>query len=237
MYIGICDDEPRVRDTLREPVADYGKRRDVPFNMFCFASGEELLSAIGKGQEFDLLFLDIYMDAINGISVAEKIREAGKKCAIVFATNSRDHAIESYGIRAIHYLLKPLTPEGVDQALDRAIESRTERKETIVTVNNRQGIYKIPVSDIMYAESNLRVVSIYAREQGCIEYYDKLDNFERLCGDPRFFRCHKSFLVNLDYVQSIEETRFLLKTGAEIRISIRLSEAKSVFAAYKASNI
>lgn len=237
LNIGLCDDEPKALESLRILVADYCGQRRIPFDIHCFRSGEELLDTVKKGQAFDLLFLDIYMGDSDGIAVARGIREYDKACSIIFATNSRSHAINGYGVRALQYLLKPLVAEEVVSALDQAIEALPEKTKQFVQVKNRQGMYRILLSDIVFAESSAKVVTIHTLKDGNVSFYDRLDNFNLQCGDERFLRCHKSFLVNLDFVYAFADNTFILKTGEEIRISISASEAKKIFTMYTAKQL
>jgi two-component system, LytTR family, response regulator LytT len=237
LSIGLCDDEPDELETLRRFIVDYGNARKESFGVQCFGSGEGLLDALAHGQVFDLLFLDIYMGGSDGVAVARKIREQDKTCGIVFVTNSRDHAINAYGVSALHYLLKPVAAEDVASTLDLAMEALKARLGQCAQVQNKQGSYRILLDDIVYAESRARVVIIHTRKHGNISYYDSLDGFQGQCDDARFLRCHKSFLVNLDFVHSISENCFLLTTDEEIRISMRVSEAKEIFAAHLAERI
>jgi DNA-binding LytR/AlgR family response regulator len=237
LNIGICDDELPVLEKLRTLVTDYGRERHRPFCVKLYRSENEIIDAIAVGQNFDILFLDIYFGDSDGIALAHRIRKMNRQCAIIFATNSRERAIEGYGVRAVQYILKPLSGENVAQALDQALESVSDRNGEFVRIQNRQGLWRIPVSDIIYAESDARVISIHTARQGSVSYYDRLDNFEKLCGDRRFLRSHKSFLVNLDYVHAIVNNRLELETGEEIPISIGIHEAKEAFASHIAGTL
>jgi two-component system, LytTR family, response regulator LytT len=237
LNIGLCDDEPKELEFLLGLVEDYGRQKGLSFEIHSFHRGEELLSAIIGGISLDIVLLDIYMGTSNGVSVARKIREFDKTCGIIFATNSPDHAIEGYGVRAIQYLLKPITAADLASALDRATENALQKDAKCVKISNRQGNYKIAIKDIVYAESNARVITVHKRDGETLSFYDRLDNFARACGDERFLRCHKSFLVNLDYVHAIVNNGAILETGEEIRISMSVSDAKELFAAHAAKSI
>jgi DNA-binding LytR/AlgR family response regulator len=233
----LCDDELRELENLNKLIVDYGRQKPVSFEIRCFQSGEDLLAAVVGGQAFDLLFLDVYMGGEDGVAIARKIREYDKACGIIFATNSQNHAINSYGVRAIQYLLKPLAAEDVFSALDQAMESLSGTMDRYVQIHNRQGSYRILLGDILYAESNAKVVTIHTRKQGNLSYYDRLDNLESQCDDRRFLRCHKSFMVNLDFAHAIVDNSFILETGDEIRISMSVAEAKEKFTAHTAKRL
>ncbi len=235
LTIGACDDEARELDALETLVGKWGETRQHPLDLRRFDGGETLLAAISDGGRFDIVFLDIIMGSRDGVSVAREIRKTDRDCAIVFTTNSRDHAIDGFGVRATHYLLKPVDRNALFEALDRTMQARASEKRVRLTV--RHEIHSVDIGDIRYAESRARVVTVHTRSGPDIGYYDKLDNFERLCDDERFLRCHKSFLVNLDYVRSIVNAVIKLDSGEEIPVSKSLSDVKARFAARIAKSL
>ncbi len=232
MRIGICDDEIGELERLGRLVEEYFQSRNLLCSLRAFKSGDELLLAMGRG--FDLVFLDIYMGLEDGIAVARRIRELDKTCVIVFATNSRAHAIRGYGVRALQYLIKPIGADELNAALDLAAEELSSRSSRSVQVANRQGSYRIALDDLAYAESKARLVTVHTRSQGDIRYYDRLDKLEARCGDERFLRCHKSFLVNLDYVDAVVNNKALMRDGHLVPISISVQKAKEAFASHVA---
>jgi DNA-binding LytR/AlgR family response regulator len=228
LRIGICDDEAGELERLGALVGDYFRRRGIEASIGAFRSGEELLAK--RDQGFDLVFLDVFMEASDGISVAREIRRLDKTCVIVFATNSREHAIRGYGVRALQYLLKPIDASQLDATLDLAVEELSSGAAKSIQVQNREGRHRVALDDLAFAESRARVVTLHTRAQGEIAYYDRLDNLEALCADERFLRCHKSFLVNLDYVYAIVNTRLLMRSGEELPVSMSVAAAKEAFA-------
>ncbi|MFA6507768.1 MAG: LytTR family DNA-binding domain-containing protein [Treponemataceae bacterium] len=237
MNIALCDDEGSELEYLRRLVDEYGRRKQISFTIESFPSGEDLLSFIREKHGFDIIFLDVFMGASTGVLIARQIREFDKKCSIIFATNSRDHAIEGYGVRALQYLLKPIGADALAEALDQAIEVQLLKETKVIYIKTRQGDYRIPLEDILYAESDARIVTIHRRAQEKVSFYERLDTFESQCQDERFLRCHKSFLVNLEYVHAIANNSVIMETGQEIAVSIPITQAKKIFASYTAGRI
>ena len=235
--IGACDDEARELKQIETLIGKWAQTHHMPVDIRCFDNGEALLAAIKGGEAFDILFLDIYMGEKDGIAVAREIRKIDTGCAIVFATNSRERAIDGFAVHALHYLLKPIDDQSLADALDRAMQTQAKPRDKLIQIVSRQKQYCVEIGDIRFAESSARVVTVHTRESGNICYYDKLDNFELLCDDERFVRCHKSFLVNLDYVQAIVATVITLDSGEEIPISKNTHEIKARFASYVAQRI
>lgn len=235
--IGACDDETRDLDTIAAMCERWGSARQVPLAVRRFDGGEKLLAETGEGERFDVVFLDIIMGARDGVSIAREIRTTDRDCAIVFTTNSREHAIDGFGVRATHYLLKPVDESELFEALDRALRAREGAAPKRVQLTSRHETHVVDIRDIRYAESRARVVTVHTRSGADVSYYDKLDNFERLCDDERFLRCHKSFLVNLDYARVIANAVIRLDSGEEIPISKSLAEIKARLAAHVAKGL
>ncbi len=234
LRVGICDDDPAANARLQDLLGQYGAQRTIPLQVAAFQNGEELLAQFAEGLSFDLVILDVYMGELDGIAVAKRIRERDKLCPIVFLTNSREDAIHGYGVRALQYLIKPIEPEALTQTLDLVREELPAQGSKSVQIENRTGIYRVLLTDIVFAESRAKVVTVHTRTQGDLSFYGRLDHFAQDCDASHFFRCHKSFLVNLDFVYGIKERSFVLKTGQAVRISTNLADAKRIFAAHAA---
>ena len=239
--IGLCDDESAELEGLGRLVSEWGQERRRTQAVRAFSSGEDLLLAIEKGESFDIVFLDVYMGLTNGVDIARELRERDETCCIIFATNSRGHAVDGYGVRALQYLVKPLGRAAVQNVLDQAVEQLGRRRERYAHIRNKQGSYRVPLRDILYVESRARVVVLHLAPRrdssGELAFYGRLDDFAREYEDPRFLRCHKSFIVNLDCVRAIENGEFVLESSETIRISMKLSEAKARFASHLARDL
>jgi len=228
LRIALCDDERSELDRLKKLIEDFFAKRGEPFAVSAFSSGQDLLAGLDAG--YDVIFLDVYIGLDNGMDVARRIRERDRSCAIIFATNSKAHAVRGYGVQALQYLIKPVTASALSEALELALEELSSRVKRAVQLQNRQGAFRVTLDDLVFAESSARILTVHTRAQGELTCYQKLDDLEGSCPESRFFRCHKSYLVNLDYVQAVANGKFLLADGREIPISVSLAKAKEAFA-------
>jgi len=202
--IAICDDTIEELEIISSYVSKNIKDLDISFKISSFSEGQDLLEHINLYKKnFDVIFLDIYMKFSNGIDIARRIRDFDKECKIIFITSSKDHAIDSYDVSALHYILKPINEEKLSNAIKIAIESLHKENKQVV-IMNKKGNYRISYKDILYVESKARVVNIYLKSSEVISFYSKLEDFFQSLKDERFLRCHKSFFVNMDYILKIE---------------------------------
>ncbi|MFA9397594.1 MAG: LytR/AlgR family response regulator transcription factor [Clostridiaceae bacterium] len=226
MNIAICDDLKVERDALREYIKKYISYAEV----FEYENGNELLNQ-HKRNRYDLIFLDIVMPVINGMEVAEGIREYDKKTPIVFLTTSEEFAVRSYRVSAFDYLLKPINKKEMQNCLMRFIDSKIDIRSIIVKV---MGVdIKICISNILYLESNLHKITFHLVGKRKIEVTAKLSDYDRLIENFNFCRCHKSYIVNIKHISSIFGDEYTMTNGDKIKISRQyFSNAKKAYFDY-----
>jgi DNA-binding LytR/AlgR family response regulator len=221
LIIAICDDLELDRKHLTTLIQNYYNTLSYDIRIKTFVSGEDLVAYYeDENMGFDVIFLDIYMDGDNGIKTAEKIRKFDSQCKIIFTTTSTDHALDSFKVFPFNYLTKPITKEVFNVIFEKAILNIDKEKQKIITVKTEHQIKNILYKDITFVESISRQILIHTTE-GVIASYLKLDEVETKLNDKRFLRCHKSFLVNMDYITSVEDYLFILTNNTEVPIKQR----------------
>ena len=215
MKIAICDDVLADRDTLIDYLRRALDARRLSGEIRAFESGERLLDAI-SAEHFPICFLDIYMQGISGVGVARKIREKDKQAAIVFTTSSKEHMAEGFEVGAAHYLVKPYTRQAVDEALERCIRQAGQPEKYLEILANRRA-RQVLFSQIRYVESRDKSCTVYATGEE-LRTWASLDELEGQLNDPRFLRCHRSYIVNMDFVSDVRGKDFLLTDGGLIPI-------------------
>ncbi len=221
MIVAICDDDETDRNRTCECVSQKMKKRREPLEIVCFDSGEDLVEQYENGcRQYDLIIMDIYMSSPNGMETVRQIRTYDRKVAVIFLTSSPDYAVESYDVRALAYLLKPVDQTRMEDALNRFLEERYPRhSQSLLMVRGSSG-RRIAYDDILYIESrrmNLRIVC-----SGGVEYTirKKLDEVQAELPENRFLRCNQSFLVNMDYITDAS-VDFTMENGDKIPIKVR----------------
>lgn len=226
MQLAIVDDLAFERKLAHQLISQYFyKHRNLSpttLTLQEFASGEEFWQNFTPNT-FSLIFLDIYMGALNGVLLAKKIRALDKNCQIVFFTSSQEHLLDGYDVQACGYLLKPLNLNlgRLYKTLDYCWEKLALDKRSLVVTSEKTPL-TVAFRELIYLEyNNSRSINLHLTNQ-ILSVSDSYDYFARnLLTDKRFIECYHKLILNLDYVAKLQETDFLLKTGDYIPISRR----------------
>lgn len=199
LHIGICDDEQTARDTLQAALQT--ALRDESF-YFAFSSGEGLLRWLDKhAGELDLLFLDVEMPGLNGLETAKRLRDAGHTFPLAFVTGYPDFVFDGYAVGASDYLVKPVRTDKLAALLRRVQRQMEENAPRTFIVQNADGLFRLPVREILYAYSDRRRVTLVTDRRE-YSFYGRLDKVENaLSGE--FVRIHQRYLVNIAAVTAV----------------------------------
>ena len=226
MRIAICDDlkeeHRKTIDALNSVIRNFSVNE--------FDNGNDLVRS-HTAVPYDLIILDIIMPEISGIDTAAKIRENDSKTPIVFVSTSEEFGVASYRVLAFDYLLKPIDTEQLRSCMRRLMSQRKDRHYVTVTYSGTET--KILLSNIQCLESNLRKVIFTLSENREVEVVGKLADYEEFLLKHGFCRCHKSYIVNIGHIDSIENDTFHLTGGRVIKISrTYLQSAKKAYFDY-----
>jgi len=217
LRIALCEDT-RVDADLLEALLELS---NIPFSLTAFANGEDFIEVFTQAGLYDLIFLDVYMGALSGVDVAERIRDIDTQAqvVIVFTTTSEDFTREGYRLNAYKYLLKPLVASDVRDALDLAILKRDKAQGATLAIVTDNIPVIIPHNDIIYIEASNRRTLIYTINETFTTTMT-IDALEKLLPKPRFLRSHRSYIVNLDHVDDLEED-FIMDNGEVAYITVK----------------
>lgn len=213
MRIAICDDEPLWREQLAERLEKYYKSLDVLIQ--CFESGEKLLVQFPKNT-FDLVFLDIEMPGVDGLSVAGKLRQEHRECIIIFLTSHTDLAMEGYEVDAFRFLAKPVEETKLYRALQAVEKKMSEDAKIAVTENGTQSYLRC--RDIRYIHCENIYLQIVTEDRSYLVRKKLKDILEEL---PKewFVQVHRSYIVNMLYVTSFDGHEIALDDGTTVAVS------------------
>ena len=237
LNIAICDDEKYFRNEIRGILEKHLGAEGIVCSIDDFASGEELTDLGIEVQKYDIVFLDINMDQMDGIDVARKIREKSKDIFIVFVTAYIDYTIEGYKVDAFRYILKNnnMLEGSVVECLD-AIKERMAYEVEQIEFDFSEGKKTVSLERILFVESNLHRLIFHIMEDSLKQYtvYKTLDEMEKEFEGKGFIRIHQSYLVNARHVNSISRYCLLLDNGMQLSIPrARYNDVQKLIAEYK----
>ncbi len=221
LQIAICDDNIDELSNMVQLINQYRASKNFSCEYAVFPNGFELVSALEKGKQFDIYCLDIIMPGFTGIDVAKEIRSFDKTAPILFFTSSPEFALESYSVKAINYVLKPITKEKLFFTFDEMLEQiKAEKDEDAIIVKSKDGIQKILIYNLTFAEVIGRNVLYHLRSGKVIECTEP---FSYVCDNLLKYGCfikpHRSYLVNMQYVDTIENHQMILQTLSTIPVA------------------
>lgn len=220
LRIAIVDDVSSDREQIKDDVCRWAEERQAALDSppALFQNGEEFLAGF-CADLYDIIFLDIYMDGIDGMATARRIREIDTVCRLIFITTTADFAVDSYEVDSSWYLVKPYSADKLNAALDRCGSLFLEA-EKFITVPAKYGEQRLRLHDIAYTEYENRKIHVYFKD-GCETFVPmKQGDFAAmLLAYPYFCDCMKGLLVNFEAVDKLLEDSFLLHGGCRIPIS------------------
>lgn len=201
MRIAIVDDELEVREMLSQYIARFSQEKGMPMEVTTFSSGDAFLS--GYKKIYDIIIFDIDMPGTNGIDTARLLRKIDTRVTIVFVTNIAQYAICGYEVDAVDYIIKPIGYYDFSMKFHRAVGKAAQKQEHFLKVETAEGMKSLRVADIVYAE----VLSHYLYFHtitGVVKVRGSMKDLEEELLRFTFARAHKSFVINLQFVEKIQ---------------------------------
>ena len=207
--VAICDDSLRDAEFVRDILNHWASDRQVSIRVEVFSSAERFLFRYTEDKDWDILLLDIEMGAMDGVTMAKRVRQDNEAVQIVFIAGYSDYIAEGYEVAALHYLMKPVSREKLLTVLDRALEKR-KQEERCLNLELSGEMVRIPFYEIRYLDVRQNYVTIHGKEDHTVKR--SLGDFEKEL-DSRFCRVGRSMIVNLKYIQRVTKTEVRLSDG------------------------
>jgi hypothetical protein len=221
IHIAICDDSKQERQILAALFKRYQELHATPLQIHIFQNGFSLLDAIDQGKRFDITILDILMPGENGIEIARNIRASGADTEIIFLTSSPEYAVDSYEVKAQNYLLKPVTEEKFFASIDSILAELDEKDTASFIIYTTEKQYsRIRVSSLVYGEVTHRTITLHLADQTMISAVMTFTEFQDILkAYPDFIYPHRSYAVNMNYIQYVTKSDIILTDGQKIPLS------------------
>ena len=205
----ICDDSTADAGFVQALLNAWARDRQIEAQCERFTSAESFLFHYAEDKSFDILLLDIEMGAMDGVTMAKRVRKENEAIQIVFITGYSDYIAEGYEVAALHYLVKPVNQEKLFSVLDRALE-KSRQNERCLNLELSGEMVRIPFYEIRYLDVHQNYVTIHSKKEYTVKR--TLGDFEKEL-DRRFYRAGRSMILNLTCIQRVTKTDVFLSDG------------------------
>ena len=213
MRIAICDDQAEYRHQAESAIRRCLKGTDLLIDSY--KDGLSFLRDY-KNSKYDLVFLDIEMPEMDGITLAKRLRKLNKDVPIIFLTTHIEFALEGYEVNALRYLTKPVNMAKLQEVLSYALRQIQEQR--VIWVKSDLSDKKIILKDILYMEAqNQNIIIVTTTDTYSVRY--NLSDYENELQNDDFFRIHRGYLVSLGHIKSIGHNEVILNNGTSLPVS------------------
>lgn len=219
--IYLCDDNEILLNRYKQQLIDLAIKHSVEHCITTFSSGEQLLFHLSENpNDADLIYLDIVMGKTDGLTVAKKLREQGFTGEIIFLTSSEEFVFDSFDANPLYYIIKDSSREQCkfEESFLRGISLTSKKATEFFICANRNEKKQIPLHLISYFEIQSRIVTVNYEDHKTFEFYSTMENLLSLLNPQNFIRCHRSYVISLKHIDTIEAKDVILTTGKVIPI-------------------
>ena len=229
IHIAICDDEKYMSDHIKTLVSDFFRKKNREIRLRIFSSGEELLSG---GGQIDICFLDIQMKGMDGMETARRLSADKFQGFLIFITVLKEMVFSSFEVQAYDYLLKPVEEKQFEKTMERLYASMRSAGEDSMLIQKGYEGRIVQKDEIIFCEIIDRKIYLNLTSGEVLDYYEQIENLETKLGS-HFFRCHRSYLINLKHLKGYKNGTAYMDNGREVPVSrLRSKEFSGVILQY-----
>lgn len=215
LKIAIVEDQKNEQERLASYLNTSCTSRNIPLKIDLFNDGIHITSDYQP--KYDVIYLDVEMAVLDGMSAAKKIRELDKDVLIVFVTNHSGVAIQGYSVEAIDFLLKPLTQFIFEEHFKKILRKLPSHEEKVIFIKSKGQTIKVKQDDILYVENQGHHVYIHTKKK-TISTLNSMKNMEQLLDQKSFFRSNNHYIVNLAHIEKVDGSLAYI-SGEKLQIS------------------
>ena len=220
--IAVCDDTTEYTQQTVDLLEQWSAQRGIVVKADCFDNGDSLLNALSH-QPYDIIFLDIIMPMFSGIDTCAEIRRENRQVKIIFLSVSPEFGVDAFRVKANGYLLKPLSPQKLFELMDEYLSEHVEEDDFLI-VKSMSMVKKVPHNTICYAEAQNKKILLYTSDNTVLTLTIPLHQLAPQLNLPCFFQCHRSYIINMNYISSHCKNELTMSNGCTIPISRNLAK-------------
>lgn len=221
LKIALCDDDAKFTWKFETMLLSISEQEHIHLDIDVFADGKELVEYLDKEENnYDLIFLDIEMRALDGLAVARHIRETDDLTMLIYVSSHKSYALEAFDVQPFQFLVKPVDFNTLHGYFMKAYKKLT-KGPSYFFCQFRGETESLMMGKIVYFESNRRIINIYMADGSIYKFYGKLNDLEERLKQSRadFWRIHQSYLINVMYIDRISFDKVELKNHKILYIS------------------
>ncbi len=226
MKIAVCDDQQEFRSQLITLLEQFAAENDKVFFYYEYETGEEMLSS---NIDFDLIFVDYMMHDLNGVDTIAALRNRNVDTHVIFVSSFPEIVYDTFLVDTFRFLKKPVEYPKLEEALLSFFQKIAQHKIIMIRNHDNSAIYRVPEESIIYAQADNVYTQVFTVRQS-FTFSGTLSAFENLLTDSFFFRTHRSYIVNLHYIEHFTKTAIYFSTGEKAPIA--RTKYKSFFQTY-----
>ena len=213
--IAIVEDDQRYVEIVKVFLERFSNEFDVVFDIDEYSDGEDF--TLDYQLNYQIVFLDIEMERLDGLSTAKEIRLVDEDIIIIFISNKTQYAVSGYAVEAQAYLLKPINYFMFQEELKKAIDRIKNKTTANILVKHDESVIKVNTDNIIYVESIKHKLLVVTKDKS-YEINGPLKNLEKSLEKHHFYRSNNCYLINLKYVKKVEN-EFVTVGGYELKVS------------------
>lgn len=220
LKIALVDDDKECLEEMAQFCHNFGIENRCHVETAHFFSGESFLNAFGTGK-FSMVFMDIFMEGMDGVAAALKLREQDSACLLVFLTSSGEFMPDAFSCHAFEYITKPISQKRISRVLADALKVLPPTQKYMEIPNGRK-IARAFLDDIVSAVTDAHYLDIQLSDGAMFRSRMTAAEFmERAGSDGRFISVNKGILLNADYILNFEGNCCILEDGSRFPVRIR----------------
>lgn len=226
LEIIICDDDEEFLKHISRKIREISMPKNLKVNINTYVSGKNMLFDLSESiHSIDILFIDVVMDDMTGIDVCKKIREYGANTQIIFITSVKSHVFEALDVMPLHYLIKNEIDDNViKNILMKAVTLSNKYKKNRFLYKVGHSRRYVKCEDIIFFEINNRVVSMNCSNKNVEVFYSTMDKLENDLDKDEFIRIHRSYIVNITKIASINSNKVVCIDGTVLPVGKKYTD-------------